>query len=316
MASKSKAQKLDLEVEKALEQALDIDFGDDLDIDMDLSAFDDGFSVDDLEEQISRAAEELVAEQKTKTAEPAAVSPVETAAKVAVTTASVIATPAAPPVPPVVKAAGPVSQATASVQHKPANTSNVAAPTPEPLVSKPVAATPAATAANVASPTFTPANDDSAAKDDYCCSTPRDENSSKLFWTTTAISVLWAAGGVALSKAINPDVFASFQATKDFFTSPAGLGVIAGVALPVAMFWGFAQLVKRAQEMHTAARSMSEAAMRLLQPEAVSGDRVSTLGQAVRREVAAMNEGIERTLARAVELETLVQSEVNQRTRL
>src|SRR5690606_40379578 len=96
MASKSKAQKLDLEVEKALEQALDIDFGDDLDMDMDLSAFDEGFSVDDLEEQISRAAEELVAEQKTKTAEPAAVSPVETAAKAAtITTASVIATPAA-----------------------------------------------------------------------------------------------------------------------------------------------------------------------------------------------------------------------------
>ncbi|MGN6447565.1 MAG: hypothetical protein ACTHLK_02975 [Brucella intermedia] len=124
MASKSKAQKLDLEVEKALEQALDIDFGDDLDMDMDLSAFDEGFSVDDLEEQISRAAEELVAEQKTKTAEPAAVSPVETAAKAAtITTASVIATPAAPPVPPVVKAAGPVAQAVANVQHKPANTS-------------------------------------------------------------------------------------------------------------------------------------------------------------------------------------------------
>ncbi len=36
------------------------------------------------------------------------------------------------------------------------------------------------------------------------------------------------------------------------------------------------------------------------------------IGQAVRREVAAMGEGIERTLARAVELETLVHSEVNQ----
>ena len=131
MASKSKAQKLDLEVEKALEQALDIDFGDDLDIDMELSAFDEGFSVDDLEEQISRAAEELVAEQKTKTVEPVAVSPVETAAKVAtITTASVIATPAAPPVPPVVKAAEPVSQGTANVQHKPANTSKVATPAP------------------------------------------------------------------------------------------------------------------------------------------------------------------------------------------
>ena len=314
MASKSKAQKLDLEVEKALEQALDIDFGDDLDIDMDLSAFDEGFSVDDLEEQISRAAEELVAEQKTKTVEPVAVSPVETAAKVAtITTASVIATPAAPPVPPVVKAAGPVSQGTANVQHKPANTSKVATPAPEPVVSKPVSAAPVATAATVASPTFTPANDDSRSEKAIIAAPRRaTENSSKLFWTTTAISVLWAAGGVALSKAINPDVFSTLQATKDFFTSPAGLGVVAGVALPVAMFWGFAQLVKRAQEMHTAARSMSEAAMRLLQPEAVSGDRVSTLGQAVRREVAAMNEGIERTLARAVELETLVQSEVNQ----
>lgn len=82
------------------------------------------------------------------------------------------------------------------------------------------------------------------------------------------------------------------------------------------MFWGFAHLVRRAQEMHVAARSMSEAALKLLQPEAAAGDRVSTLSQAVRREVAAMNEGIERTLARAVELETLVQSEVNQQTRL
>ncbi len=124
--------------------------------------------------------------------------------------------------------------------------------------------------------------------------------------------MLWAAGGVAISKAINPEVFSSLQATKDFFTAPAGLGVVAGVALPIAMFWGFAQLVKRAQEMQNAARSMTDAALKLLQPEAAAGDRVSTLGQAVRREVAAMNEGIERTLARAVELETLVQSEVNQ----
>ena len=36
------------------------------------------------------------------------------------------------------------------------------------------------------------------------------------------------------------------------------------------------------------------------------------VGQAVRREVAAMGEGIERTLARAVELETLVHTEVNE----
>ena len=36
------------------------------------------------------------------------------------------------------------------------------------------------------------------------------------------------------------------------------------------------------------------------------------VGQAVRREVAAMSEGIERTLARASELETLVNGEVHE----
>jgi hypothetical protein len=323
MASKSKAQKLDLEVEKALEQALDIDFGDDLDIDMDLSAFDESFSVDDLEEQISRAAEELVAEQKTKAADPAKVASAAIETRVApIVSASVIATPAAPPVPPVVKAAPAIQQIVANTPHKPTPVkpdTTQAAPSPQladvpeapEAILRPVA--PAATVSVATPAARTPANDDSR-NDRAIATAPRrvTERSSKLYWTTTAISVLWAAGGVALSKAIDPTVFSSLEATKNFFTSPAGIGVVAGVALPVAMFWGFAQLVKRAQEMHNAARSMSEAAMKLLQPEAVSADRVSTLSQAVRREVAAMNEGIERTLARAVELETLVQSEVNQ----
>src|SRR5690606_37878492 len=110
------------------------------------------------------------------------------------------------------------------------------------------------------------------------------EQSNKLFWPTTALSALWAAGGIAISRAINPDAFTSFGTTAQFFSSPAGVGVAAGVALPIMMFWGFTHLVRRAQEMQNAARSMSEAALMLLQPEAIAGDRVSTLGQAVRRE--------------------------------
>ena len=56
---------------------------------------------------------------------------------------------------------------------------------------------------------------------------------------------------------------------------------------------------------------MAEVALRLAEPENIAGDRILTVGQAVRREVSAMNEGIERTIARASELETLVHSEVN-----
>ena len=51
--------------------------------------------------------------------------------------------------------------------------------------------------------------------------------------------------------------------------------------------------------------------MRLAEPETIAADRVMTVGQAVRRAHRPTNEGIERTIARATELETLVHSEVN-----
>ena len=50
--------------------------------------------------------------------------------------------------------------------------------------------------------------------------------------------------------------------------------------------------------------------MRLAEPEALATEQVVTLSQAIRREVASMGDGIERALARASELETLVRSEV------
>ena len=88
------------------------------------------------------------------------------------------------------------------------------------------------------------------------------------------------------------------------------VGVITFV--PLILFWAFAVMVRRAQDMRLAAQGMAEVAARLADPENLAQNRVMSVGQAIRREVAAMGEGIERTLARAVELETLVHSEVNQ----
>ena len=50
--------------------------------------------------------------------------------------------------------------------------------------------------------------------------------------------------------------------------------------------------------------------MRLAEPESVARDSMVTVGQAIRREVAAMGDGVERALARATELEALVRNEV------
>lgn len=88
------------------------------------------------------------------------------------------------------------------------------------------------------------------------------------------------------------------------------LGLVAVAIIPVLLFWAFSMMIRRAQEMRLAARTMTEAAIRLLQPEDVAADSITTVGRAVRREVASIGDGIERALGRATELESLVQSEV------
>ena len=70
-------------------------------------------------------------------------------------------------------------------------------------------------------------------------------------------------------------------------------------------------LTVRSQEMKLVARAVGEVAMRLAQPENFSTDAVLSVSQAVRREVAAVGDGVERALARAGELETLVRSEIS-----
>ena len=83
------------------------------------------------------------------------------------------------------------------------------------------------------------------------------------------------------------------------------------IAGPVIVFTVTAALLRRGQEMRLAARSMTEVAVRLAEPETIATEQMVTLSQAIRREVASMGDGIERALARASELETLVRSEVS-----
>ena len=76
------------------------------------------------------------------------------------------------------------------------------------------------------------------------------------------------------------------------------------------LFWGIAMLIWRSQEMRMVSRTMTEVALRLAEPENIAKESVVTVSQAIRREVAAMGDGIERALARASELEVLVHNEV------
>jgi len=87
-------------------------------------------------------------------------------------------------------------------------------------------------------------------------------------------------------------------------------GFAAVLIMPVAFLFLLAHLVSRAQELRIIGRSMTDAAVRFAEPETIAKESIVSVGQAIRREVAAMGDGVERALARAAELEALVHNEV------
>jgi len=130
---------------------------------------------------------------------------------------------------------------------------------------------------------------------------------SSLYWGTFILSILWVLAAGAVGINLVPEGIDIVE----FFLSATGMLLLAGMVVPVMMFWGFAQLARRARELQDVVHQMTEAALRLLEPETESRERVASLGQSIRLEVEAMSDGIDRTMSRASELEALLQNEVS-----
>ncbi|HMF05701.1 MAG TPA: apolipoprotein acyltransferase, partial [Methylocella sp.] len=92
---------------------------------------------------------------------------------------------------------------------------------------------------------------------------------------------------------------------------PQAAFYLMAIAGPVVFLVLSVALLRRGHDMRLAARSMTDVAIRLAEPETIATEQIVTLSQAIRREVASMGDGIERALARTSELETLVRSEVS-----
>ncbi|PIT69384.1 hypothetical protein [Bartonella tribocorum] len=154
-----------------------------------------------------------------------------------------------------------------------------------------------------------PANDDITTPVNY--GLLKQRSTSRIYWYTTALSALWATGGAFIAHKLAPTGLSSLSKISTFMTSPTGLAVAAGTAIPILISWGVAQLTKRSNELHNIALLMTNAAQRLSEPQQLSEKQAIAIGQTIREEVAAMNKGIERTLGRAVELEAIIQGEVH-----
>src|SRR5438067_3085479 len=129
------------------------------------------------------------------------------------------------------------------------------------------------------------------------------------YLTATVFTGLWVLAGLVLGWMYVPEVQSALGPTG--LSAPVLIMLAAVFFVPIIFFYVLAHIAWRAQGLRLATQSMAEVAMRLAEPETVARESIVTVGQAIRREVAAMGDGVERALARAAELETLVANEVS-----
>lgn len=130
------------------------------------------------------------------------------------------------------------------------------------------------------------------------------------FYVAVAASGIWFVLGCLIAWAVISSSRDPINSFSDVFSTPAFIAVIATIVVPIALFWFLAILAWRAQELRLMSSAMTEVAVRLAEPDKMAEQSVASLGQTVRRQVAAMNDAISRALGRAGELEALVHNEV------
>jgi hypothetical protein len=134
--------------------------------------------------------------------------------------------------------------------------------------------------------------------------------SSRPFTVAAIASAVWVPLALLLGAVTLAPDWSTAKGMADFLARPSILAIVATTLIPVAIFWFLAQLVWRAQELRLMSSAMSEVAIRLAEPDRMAEQSIASLGQAVRRQVSFMNEGVTRALGRANELEALVHNEV------
>lgn len=120
-------------------------------------------------------------------------------------------------------------------------------------------------------------------------------------WSVICLGFSWVFVNAELSS--GGTIASMLEKPTTFLTATA-------IIVPIAVLWALALLAWRSDELRLRSSTMTEVAIRLAEPDRMAEQSVASLGQAVRRQVAFMNDAISRALGRAGELEALVHNEV------
>ena len=178
-----------------------------------------------------------------------------------------------------------------------------AAPKPAAPAPKP-GASPAPKPAKLA-PTTPPANDDRRSIGELRAAL--NFRPSGTITVMTALSIIAWTGLWTLYVYFHRE---SILGADGNFFAPTPILTLLALFGPIVFLFVTGIMARRVHEMRLVAKAMTEAAIRLIEPETVATEQVVSLSQAIRREAASMGDGIERALARAGELEVIVRTEV------
>ncbi len=152
------------------------------------------------------------------------------------------------------------------------------------------------------------ANDDIAHAEQLLEGIKNDSNKKPIF-AALIFSAIWIVLCVAITLSLLSSGVIDLSLIS-FSSLPILISISAVLFIPCILSWGVAVFLWRARELHQISLSLAYTALHLTQPEDMAGAAIATIGQAVRREVAAMGDGIDRAINRATTLESKFRNEV------
>jgi len=135
--------------------------------------------------------------------------------------------------------------------------------------------------------------------------------SNRPFIFAAIASAVWALAGLSFASVMTWQELNAGTTLLSILGRPSSFFALTAIVVPIAILWFLALLSWRTEELRLRSSTMAEVAVRLAEPDRMAEQSVASLGQAVRRQVAFMNDAVSRALGRAGELEALVHNEVS-----
>jgi hypothetical protein len=126
-----------------------------------------------------------------------------------------------------------------------------------------------------------------------------------VFYVVGTVTLFWVFGWFLVHSSD------SFSPTGAVPTLPEVMRAVALLVVPIIVFWAAAYFQWRAQQLRQTSEALLQSALRLVRPQDIASENLSSIAKAVRHEVDLLVGGVEHAYQRATALEDIVHKEMS-----